>query len=238
MKILGNTIRLVKVLALAAVVTAPAGYALAQEAPPSEQVAPAPENPAVGEPHNAEEAKEVGAEEGGGHHSMFSSEAEPGQTSLREKFIYSAINFLLMVGLLTFLLRKPLADFLTNRRAEISKSIDEAKAAKQKAEKALAEHRQKMAAIEGELNTLRSEIISAGDRERDNILTAAKAQAAKIVDDARLMGEQEVRKAKAELREEMVKLASVLAEKTLRSSVSPQEREKQLNEFVSKLEAL
>ena len=52
------------------------------------------------------------------------------------------------------------------------------------------------------------------------------------------MGEQEVRKAKAELREEMVKLAAVLAEKTLRSSVSPQEREKQMNEFVSKLEAL
>ncbi len=168
------------------------------------------------------------AESGGGeHHSMFTT-----------GFVYSVINFALMVGLLVYLLRKPLSDFLLNRRDEVSKAIEEARAAKQKAEKSLAEHRQKMAAIEGELNTLRSEILTAGDRERENIMTAAKAQAAKIVDDARLMGEQEVRKAKAELREEIVRMASSLAEKALRSSVSPQEREKQMNEFVSKLEAL
>lgn len=223
MKMFGNTFRLVRILSLSAALLAPASFAWAQEEPATEHAAPAQENSVAAEEHG-----EPAAEHGGGaHHSMFTT-----------GFVYSVINFALMVGLLMFLLRKPLSDFLLNRRDDVRKAIDEAHAAKQKAEKSLAEHRQKLASIEGELNTLRSEILNAGDRERDTILTAAKAQAGKIVDDARLMGEQEVRKAKAELREEMVKMASSLAEKTLRSSVSPQEREKQMNEFVSKLEAL
>jgi F-type H+-transporting ATPase subunit b len=163
----------------------------------------------------------------GGHHSLFTV-----------SFLYSVINFVILVGFLIYVLRKPLRSFLSERREGVRRAIDEAKDAKLKAEQTLAEYRNRMVNLEGELNTLRAEIISTGERERDQLLAAAKTQAEKIIADAKLIGDQEVRRAKIELREEMVRLATQLAEKSLLSSVSAQDQQKQLNDFVSKLEAL
>lgn len=163
----------------------------------------------------------------GEHHSMFTT-----------GFLYAVINFAILVGLLTYLLRKPISEGLVNKREAVRKAIDEAKEAKEKAEKQLAEYRRRMDNLDAELAQLRAEIVGAGEREKDTIIAAAKAQAEKVLADAKLIGDQEVRRAKAEIREEMVRLAAELAHQKLVAASTADEREKQLNEFVSKLEAL
>lgn len=188
-----------------------------------EAQAVAAEAPAAGAAHGEAAA----AEHGGGHHSMFTT-----------GFAYAVINFALLVGLLVYLLRKPIAEALVGRREAVRKAIDEAKDAKEKAEKQLAEYRRRMDGLDAELAQLRGEIVGAGEREKDALIAAAKAQAEKVLADAKLIGDQEVRRAKSEIREEMVRLAAELAHQKLVTAATADEREKQLNEFVSKLEAL
>ncbi len=162
----------------------------------------------------------------GEHHSMFNM-----------GFWYHVINFAILAGALYMLLRKPMREFLTNRRANTEKAIAEATAAKKKAEEALAVYKDKMAGLETELAGLKSEIMSAGERERDALIAAARTQAEKIIADARLVGEQEVRRAREALRAEVVALASKLAEQKLAAAATA-DKDKQFSEFLSKLEAL
>ena len=191
-------------------------------------------------PHGEAAPAEANEGHGAVHHapSMFSDEAEPGKASPRTSLIFAVINFAIMAGLLVYLLRKPIRDFLTGRRDDVRKAIEEAQAAQVKAEKQLAEYRQMMAGIDTELRQLKDEILSAGQREREQILADAKAQAEKAAADARLMGDQEVRRAKEELRDEMVRLATELTAKSLAAAATPAERAKQMQEFVAKLESL
>ena len=153
-------------------------------------------------------------------------------------FVYAVINFGLLLALLIYFLRKPLKDFLLQRRDQVRKAVEEAREATERAEKLLAEYKTKMASADTEIQQLRLEIAAAGERERELMLTTARHQAEQIVTDAKLIGEQEVRRAQELLRAEVAKLASELAEKSLQQATAPADQEKQLNEFLSKLEAL
>jgi F-type H+-transporting ATPase subunit b len=229
-----------KHLALAACLSLAPAYLYAQEAAPADAAHEAAAEGHAAEPaaHGEAAAEAHGGAHGGGHHSMFDKTPNEKGVSRFDGFVYAVINFLLLVTLLVYLLRKPLSEFLVNRREDVRKSIAEAKEAKEKAEKVLADYRRRMEGLESELSSLRGEILSAGERERDHLLAAAKSQSEKIIADAQLMGEQEVRRAKAVLREEMVKLAAELAHARLSTQATAQERDRQISEFISKLEAL
>lgn len=180
------------------------------------------------EQHEGAAADHGAGGEGEEHHaSMFNTD-----------FVYAVINFLILAGLLVYFLRKPLGGFLAGRRDDVNKALEEAQVAKAKADAALAEYQQKMAGIDAELKQLRDEIASAAAREREQLMAAAQAQVEKIRTDTKVMGEQELRRAKEELREDMIRLAAQIAAKTLATAVSPQDRERELQQFVGKLEAL
>lgn len=153
-------------------------------------------------------------------------------------FGYAVINFLLLVGILYTLLRKPVREFLLSRRDDLQKAIAEATEAKTKAEAALAQYRGKLANIESELQQLRVEIVGAAEREREKIIEEAKVQAAKIVADAKWVGEQEVERAKHQLRAEVAALAADLAAKSVARDAAPADRERQIEEFIASLEKL
>lgn len=153
-------------------------------------------------------------------------------------FFYWTVNFILLITAFYFILRKPLGGFLSGRRNETAKAIEEARAMKVKAEEALAEYKGKMANLEREVQDLRTEIMDAGERERNTILATAEAQSKKIIEDAHLVGDQELRRAKDALRAEVVALAARMAQDKVKSESAPADKEKQFSEFLSKLESL
>jgi F-type H+-transporting ATPase subunit b len=152
--------------------------------------------------------------------------------------LYHAINFAVLIGVLVFLLRRPVRDYLSNRRDEVRRAIEEAHAVRTKAEAALAEYTQKLAGIDAELAAMRADIASAGARERDLMVGAAEQQAAKLIAEAKLVGEQEIRRARETLRAEMVALATELATKQVQTSLQSGDKDRQLDEFVTNLERL
>lgn len=133
----------------------------------------------------------------------------------------AVVNFLIYVGLIVFLVRKPAAAFFEARRANIAAEMEAARAAREAAEAQLREVKQKLADFDAERTGLLTEFRELGEQERRRIVAEAEGEAARIVRDAELAAENEVRRARGELETRMVDLALELAEKELNARLDP-----------------
>ncbi len=171
-------------------------------------------------------AEESGAHQGGGVHVPWG------------EILKQAINFLILAGVLVYFLRKPLASFLKERSELQRKAIDDAA-------KALAEAKEKLAAIEARTAKLADEI--AGMNAKMDIDAAAEArrlqetvdvEISRIRTQSEFTGEQEVKKAREELRREASLLTARAAEELVRKTLSPEDQERLVRENLEKIEGI
>jgi len=171
-------------------------------------------------------AEEGGAPQGGGVHIPWG------------EIIKQAINFLILAGVLVYFLRKPFTSFLKERSDLLRKSIDDAA-------KARAEAAEKLAAIETRTAKLADEI--AGMNEKMDVEAAAEARRLKetaaveisrIRAQSEFTGEQEVKKAREELRREAALLSARAAEELVRKTLSPEDQERLVRENLEKIEGI
>jgi F-type H+-transporting ATPase subunit b len=171
-------------------------------------------------------AEEGGAQQGGGVHIPWG------------EVIKQAINFLLLAGVLVYFLRKPFSSFLKERSDLLRKAIDDAA-------KARAEAAEKLAAIETRTAKLADEI--AGMNAKMDVEAAAEArrlqetaavEISRIRAQAEFTGEQEVKKAREELRREASLLSARAAEELVRKTLSPEDQERLVRENLEKIEGI
>jgi F-type H+-transporting ATPase subunit b len=150
--------------------------------------------------------------------------------------IKQAINFLLLAGVLVYFLRKPFSSFLKERSDLLRKAIDDAA-------KARAESAEKLAAIETRTAKLADEI--AGMNAKMDVEAAAEArrlqetaavEISRIRAQSEFTGEQEVKKAREELRREASLLSARAAEELVRKTLSPEDQERLVRENLEKIE--
>ena len=171
-------------------------------------------------------AEESGAHQGGGVHVPWG------------EVIKQAINFLILAGVLVYFLRKPLSSFLKERSELLRKSIDDA--AKSRAEAA-----EKLAAIETRTAKLADEIAEMNAKmdveaaaEARRLQEAAAVEISRIRAQAEFAGEQEVKKAREELRQEASLLTARAAEDLVRKTLSPEDQERLVRENLEKIEGI
>ena len=171
-------------------------------------------------------AEESGAHPGGGVHIPWG------------EILKQAINLLILAGVLVYFLRKPLSSFLKERSELLRKAIDDAA-------KARAEAAEKLAAIEARTAKLADEI--AGMNAKMDVEAAAEArrlQETVVVEISRIRtqseftGEQEVKKAREELRREASVLTARAAEELVRKTLSPEDQERLVRENIEKIEGI
>ena len=169
-------------------------------------------------------AEEGGVQRGGGVHIPWG------------EVIKQAINFLLLAGVLVYFLRKPFSSFLKERSDLLRKAIDDAA-------KARAEAAEKLAAIETRTAKLADEI--AGMNAKMDVEAAAEArrlqetaavEISRIRAQSEFTGEQEVKKAREELRREAALLSARAAEELVRRTLSPEDQERLVRENLEKIE--
>ena len=102
---------------------------------------------------------------------------EPGIINLNVTILIQAINFLILIFLLSKFLFKPLAAFLANRSAGIEKSLAEAKAAHEEAAKAQAAYRAQMREAQREIAAIREQGQREVEAERQRLLQASRDEA-------------------------------------------------------------
>ena len=171
-------------------------------------------------------AEESGAHPGGGVHVPWG------------EILKQAVNFLILAGVLVYFLRKPVSSFLKERSELLRKAIDDAS-------KARAEAAEKLAAIENRTAKLADEI--AGMNAKMDVEAAAEArrlqesvaaEISRIRTQSEFTGEQEVKKAREELRREASVLTARAAEELVRKTLSPEDQERLVRENIEKIEGI
>jgi len=145
------------------------------------------------------------------------------------------VNFVLLLGLLYFLLNKPLRNFLNKRQQGVQEALEAAQNAREKAEARYQDVEQKLAQAKKEIEDLKRMLVEQGQVEKDKILANAKQEAEKIRRDAEVTAEQELKKAQLLLRQEAVELASNLAETLLKDKIKEEDHERLLQDYLETL---
>lgn len=145
---------------------------------------------------------------------------EGGLISLDKSLIIQAVNFIILLVLLTKLLYKPLLAKMDERTNAIKKSLDEAQAARTEAQKERDDFAAKIQAANAEAQRIRAEALKDAADEQRRLLESAKAEAARLVATARQEMDTDVRRARQELRQEVADLAIAISERLIKKSLN------------------
>jgi F-type H+-transporting ATPase subunit b len=171
-------------------------------------------------------AEESGAHQGGGVHVPWG------------EILKQAINFLILAGVLVFFLRKPLSTFLKERSELLRKAIDDAAKAREEAAEKLAAIETRTANLADEIAGMNAKMDAEAAAEARRLQETVSVEISRIRAQSEFTGEQEVKKAREELRREASLLAARSAEEIVRKTLSPTDQERLVRENLDKIEGI
>ena len=130
-------------------------------------------------------------------------------------FIGQLINFLILLGLLTFFGYKPIRNMLDERSNRIRLSMEQAEATKSEYERAQVETQKQISKARDEGQSILAQAAQAGNRLKEEARQEARKEAQAIVEKARAELERERDKIVDELRKEFIDIAILAAERVL-----------------------
>jgi len=186
--------------------------------------------PAVAQEHRAGEtqtAEHKTAAEVAGENP---SEGEHGRLEL-----WKWANFLILAGVLGYMIRKNAGPFFAARSKQIRKDMIEAEHMRKEAEAKAADVDRRLANLEAELGALREETQREQQREQERVRRETAADIAKVQQHAEQEIESAGKAARMELKRYSAELALQLAEKKIRSRMDPAVQDGLVRSFVGDL---
>jgi F-type H+-transporting ATPase subunit b len=151
-------------------------------------------------------------------------------------FGWRVLDFGALLALVIWALKKSnVKGTLAARQSAIDKALQEAADAKDAAEKKFAEYSAKLAAANKEIDEIYMAIRSEGEAEKMRIIAEARVTAEKIKEQAAQAANQEVFRAKTELRAEAVRLAVELAEQSIKEKIVQDDQDRLVGEYLTKV---
>lgn len=144
-------------------------------------------------------------------------------------------NFGILVGLIYWLARKPLADHLASRGAQIRKDLVDAAQTRTTATARLADIEAKLAALPSELENLRRRGAEELEAERARMRASAEAERDRLVEQARREIAAQTRAARTQLRAHAASLAVDVAEACLRETLTPAEQAALVDQYAAQM---
>ena len=148
---------------------------------------------------------------------------------------WQIISFILLAILLIRFLKKPVLSFLGQRQEQIKNSLERAARKETESQTQLEVWEKKLSALSQEISDLHQRISREGETERKRIIEHALEEGDRIRKQALIVAEQEVKKARAALKKEMVDLSLELAEKLLQEATHSKDQERLVKEFIGKM---
>jgi F-type H+-transporting ATPase subunit b len=149
-------------------------------------------------------------------------------------FIFSIINFILFLLVLYFALPW-IKSFFSERSEKIQQSLKKAEEAKILAENKLEEYEKKIALLGKEVEEIRKAVEKEGEVEKERIITAAEKEAELIKWQAKIIAEQELKHAKAELRKELAALSLERAEKIIKEKINEDDHARLVKDYITQI---
>jgi F0F1-type ATP synthase membrane subunit b/b' len=201
-----------------------------------------PGTPRVPRPPPPSDPSIVGEIERGGEEAKEHESDEPADMNIADfgndkqpPYLAALINFGLLMGLYYAVGKKPLAEGLKNRKANIVKEIEEAQRMKREAEARAKQYQSKLAGLEDELAATRAALQESGKADRERIVKEAEEKAARMEKDTTFLLEQEVKQMRLDLQRETVDIAIAAAEELLKKQVTATDQERLAEEYLQTL---
>ena len=146
------------------------------------------------------------------------------------------VNFAILVALLIKLLKNPLRDFFGSQRNTIANELNTLTSQKQTAEANIATFREEMEVRQTRFAALHQNIIDNGEKERQEIIAAARRQASNMIDSARQRIDHRLRDAERRLRGEFIDAAMTIALTQLPDRIEPEDDHQMIDRFIHEID--
>ena len=148
---------------------------------------------------------------------------------------WKIINFAILAIGVYLVWTKAISGLLKRRGSDIHNAIEEAQKAKDAADRNAAEYRAKLSLLDSKVSEIHNELKLEGEAEKARIIAEAAKSAEALKAQAKLAAEQEIKKARIEIREEAARLAVQLAEDILKKELSPADQERLVKGYLNNL---
>ena len=151
------------------------------------------------------------------------------------EMFWTAINIFMLVFGLSYLLFNPVRDMLEKRKQKIAGELADAANDKKSAAEMKAEYEQKLKEVSKEADAILEEARRKGKAKEAEIIQEAKAEAARIVERGNREVELERKKALDDMKQEIVSIASLMAEKVVASSIDMKVQDELIEETLKEM---
>ena len=162
--------------------------------------------------------------------------AKEGKSEPAHELLYKTINFLILVGGLAYVLRKPLAEFFSSRSAAIQKALEDGRKALEASQAQLRQVEEKLQGLEAEIAAFKAAALREMQAERQRLQQAGEEETARILEAARAQMEVALRGAKQELKNYAAQQAVARAEDLIRTRLDDAGRRRLVAQFAATLE--
>lgn len=148
----------------------------------------------------------------------------------------TVINFLVLVALLAWVIRKKANPALAARRAEVEKELAEAQRLRADAERRHRETATRLEKLDQEMAQIRHEMVKAGEAERDRIVAQAEEKAARMRRDTSFLIEQQIKQLRKELTQQAANAAVLAAQALLQKETTSADQDQLAEAYLTRLE--
>ncbi|MEW6364086.1 MAG: ATP synthase F0 subunit B [Acidobacteriota bacterium] len=145
------------------------------------------------------------------------------------------INFAILVGLLVYLTRKPMAEFLAQKREAIQKMLKDSEAARDAAVRKMDELQARLDGLQGEIDQIRANAEREAQAEKERLLQEAKEEARRILDATDKEVSNRVKLAMRELKAFAATEAVAQAEEIIKQNLGDENQESLINKYLDNL---
>jgi F-type H+-transporting ATPase subunit b len=146
--------------------------------------------------------------------------------------VFPVINFLLFVFILYRYVIPTVRDALRQRREKITLALEEAKRAKEEAERLRKDYELKLAGLAAEQEKIREQALEAAEQERERIVEEARQMAERVKSEVQQIAQREVEEARRTLRQEAANQAVRIATELVQSRLTQTDHRRFVQDLV------
>lgn len=154
---------------------------------------------------------------------------------LNATLLIEIISFLLLVGVLTKLLYRPIISILDKRRDYIRNLIENAENDRKKSEEYLQTAKDQLRKTKEEVLQLKEQVSREADKERIKTVEEAKKEALEILKKTELEIKKGIQNAKDEVKKETVSLSVDIAAKILGREINEEDHKRLIKESLKEI---
>ncbi|MCL4396432.1 MAG: F0F1 ATP synthase subunit B [Chloroflexi bacterium] len=147
--------------------------------------------------------------------------------------ITQILNFVILFVLLRLILYKPILNMLDSRKQKIQESLEYAERVKREAAEQQKEFDRRLEEARREAQGAAAAAAQVGEKEREAILAQARDDARKLIEQAKGQIEYERKEMMSDLKEEVVRLSLLAAQKVVSQTLDEQTHRRLVSDFLA-----